>query len=163
MPGMTLTDAELAALRAIADSEHAAEPGPALPWSLLAALQSLVGADQVELEHNHPQRQRFGFLQTVPGHGFVPEEPDDPHFWNLWRRSEFRSQTQLADPTATTMLSDFVADRDWRKDPFYVDIIKGQGLFHELGFYLPSPDGWSLRTTSSPPTGRRDDGGTRRR
>ncbi len=145
MAGMTLTDTELAALRAIAEPEHAAEPGPELPWSILTALEALVQADQVELEHNHPRLQRFGFLQTAPGQGYVPEEPDNPHFWGLWGRSEALGRGRPSDPTSTTMLSDVVSDRAWRNDAFYIEIIKDQGLFHELGFYLPDADGWTLR------------------
>ncbi len=144
MPGMTLTHRELAALRAVADPRHAAEPGPALPWSLLAEVQALVGADQVEFEQTHPERHWLGFMQSVEGRAFVPEEPNDPHYWSLWWRST-AVHARLGDAVSTTMRSDFESDLGWRNHPLYLDYMKDQGLFHELGFNLPDPDGRSLR------------------
>jgi DNA-binding CsgD family transcriptional regulator len=147
MAGFTLTDKELAAMRAVVDVAADDEPGPVLPWSVLDAVRVLVGADEVELDQNDPRRRWLGFMQSLGARSFLVEEPDDPHFWDLyWNRTAARIFCERPGPTDwVTMMSDFATDREWRVDPMYVDYARSGGVFHEIGVNLPEAQGRALR------------------
>lgn len=145
MSGMTLTDTEVTALRAVADPAHVREPGPAVSWSLLEAVRTLVGADEVELDQTDPGRRWLGFMQSLDGRSYVSEDADDPYFWELWWSTEACVLVKTGPQAGATMLSDFLSAREWRQEPMYVVYTKPSGLFHELGVNLPDSRGRSLR------------------
>ena len=66
MSGMTLTDHEVAALRALADPAIADEPGPAVAWPVLEQVRTLVGADEVELDRPAARLARLPHVGQVP-------------------------------------------------------------------------------------------------
>jgi hypothetical protein len=147
MAGLTLTDKQLAAMRAVVDTAAVVDAGPALPWTLLDAVRVLVGADEVELDQTDPQRRWLGFMQSLGPRSFVVEEPYDPHFWDLyWNRTAARIYSEHPGSTdRVTLMSDFASDRQWRVDPMYVDYARDGGIFHEIGVNLPEVHGRALR------------------
>ncbi len=145
MSGMTLTNRETAALRALADPTLAQEPGPVVSWALLEAIKGLLDADEIEFEETDPRRGWLGFLMAVDGHSHVDEEPDDPHFWDLFWSTEACVRT--ADPTTreVMLLSDTVSDRQWRSTEIWVEYTRHTGLFHSMMAILPDPAGHLVR------------------
>jgi DNA-binding CsgD family transcriptional regulator len=85
-----LRAADVEALVRVLDDARQDDPGPAVPWALLADLQELVPCDYgVSFQHHLPRSCRSLLLQGVDLSGEAwlegptPEEPDDP-FWRYW-------------------------------------------------------------------------------
>ena len=144
MSGMTLTDHEVAALRALADPAIADEPGPAVAWPVLEQVRTLVGADEVELDQTDPRRGWLGYLMSAKSHSYVEHEPDDPRFWDLYWVTE-PCVTADRNDRGVTLLSDIYSDRQWRSAAIYAEYTRDTGLFHEMHVILPDPAGHLIR------------------
>jgi hypothetical protein len=60
-----ITDRDFVALHSLLDVDHLDDPGPGMPWQLMANLQELFHSDYVTFDRTWTSAQQFVFEQTL--------------------------------------------------------------------------------------------------
>jgi DNA-binding CsgD family transcriptional regulator len=117
------TDVE--ALVRVLDEAREDDPGPAMPWALLASLHRLVPCDlEVNYQHHEYRASRTLVSHSVADDGEQfgpvgpdPEDPDDP-FWQYWWHGPCSWPQRSGDLRRVIHTGDFFpTERDRLADP----------------------------------------------
>ena len=117
--------ADVADLVRVLDDARQDDPGPELPWALLAGLQRLVPCDlDVSYQHHQPRANRSLLIQAVESGaaqgevlGPEPESPEDP-FWQYWWRGMCSWPQRSGDLRRVIQTRDFLpTEHDRLADP----------------------------------------------
>jgi DNA-binding CsgD family transcriptional regulator len=147
------TDRDLRALAAIVSQDRPDLPdGEGLPPSLLADLRDQIRCDGIGLERYDSGRRRAWFLQGIPALSddeLKASEDLDPAYWeHWWWACHWDSQScsypeRTGDLRSVVKPSDFYSARQWHSTGMYSDILRPQGLDHQIQLCLPDPAGLS--------------------
>jgi DNA-binding CsgD family transcriptional regulator len=142
------SDRDLRALAAIVSQDRPDLPdGEGLPPSLLADLTDQIRCDEISLERYDSGRRRGWFLQGIPAlteDELKAHEDLDPALWAHawachWDCQSCSYPERTGDVRSAVKPSDFYSARQWHCTGMYCDILRPQGLEHQLGLCLPDP------------------------
>ncbi len=160
MPGMFLSESDLAAMREIAHAattdDAGCSGGVGLPVSVPKALQQLVrcdelcvaGADWKVLGHylddsvyDDSGIERFVCREPIPYDGVGPEHG----FWGTFWSDVCSYPERTGDYRSVTRLSDFLSDRQLRARRSYAENLRPRGFLRETMVVWPDGPGRTLR------------------
>jgi DNA-binding CsgD family transcriptional regulator len=152
------SDRDLRALAAIVSQDRPDLPDrEGLPPSLLADLMDKIRCDAISVERYDSEPRRGWFLQGIPA--LSDDELDelddllnacedwDPaqwqHYWRAcyWDSQYFSYPERTGDLRSVVKPSDFYSARQWHSTGMYGDILRPQGLEHQIQLCLPDPAG----------------------
>ena len=152
----TVRGRDLRALAAIVSQDRPDLPdGEGLPPSLLADLKDQIRCEGISLDRQDSGRQAYSVLQSVPvpSHdelkAFQDRDRDrDPAFWERFWTCHWECQIcsypeRTGDLRSVVKPSDFYSARQWHSTGEYTDILRPQGVEHQLQLCLPDPAGLS--------------------
>jgi DNA-binding CsgD family transcriptional regulator len=150
MPGYTLDDKHLDALREVVDASRIAAPALALPWEVLHSVRDLLDCDQTAFFGINYDVQSFSFFQGSQAGLDEFEQTDDPTesavFWHHFPTSTCRSPWVPDRVPSVTKGTDFMTDVAWRSQPMYVDYFRqGPRTSYDLMMSVPDGAGRQLR------------------
>jgi DNA-binding CsgD family transcriptional regulator len=147
------SDRDLRVLAAIVSQDRLDVPeGEGLPLSLLADLMGQIRCDVISLERYDGERRRAWCLQAIPAlsdEELKATEDWDPAQWeHYWWACHWDCQScsypeRTGDLRSVVKPSDFYSARQWHSTGMYCDILRPQGLEHQIGQFLPDPAGLS--------------------
>jgi len=151
------SDRDLRALAAIVSQDRHDLPDgeEGLPLSLLADLKDQIRCEGISLDRQDSGRQAYSVLQSVPvpSHdelkAFQDRDRDpDPAFWERFWTCHWECQVcsypeRTGDLRSVVKPSDFYSARQWHSTGEYTDILRPQGVEHQLQLCLPDPAGLS--------------------
>jgi DNA-binding CsgD family transcriptional regulator len=150
MPGPTLNDRHLDALREVVEASEMTTPGVALPWEVLESLSRLLRCDEVVFIGINYGAQSHYFCQDCrAGHNAYETTFDATAcalFWHDFQSSTHRPPWISERLGSVTKPTDFLTEKEWRNLPLYVDCFReGPRTPHELMMCLPDGAGRQLR------------------
>jgi DNA-binding CsgD family transcriptional regulator len=151
MPGYTLDDKHLDALREVVDASRIAAPAVALPWEVLHGVSQLFDCDATTFIGINYGVQSFYFEQTSWDGSDEYEQTEDPEemdavFWHHFRSSPCGPPRVPDRMSSVTKPTDFMTENEWRNQPMYVDCFRrGPRTSYELMMALPDGAGRQLR------------------
>jgi DNA-binding CsgD family transcriptional regulator len=147
---VTASERDLRALAAIVSEDRPDLPDgeEGLPLSLLADLKDQIRCEAICLNRCDSGRQEYSVLQDIPAPSDSElkslEDPDWERFWACHWECQFCSHPErTGDLRSIIKPSDFYSTRQWHSTGMYSDILRPQGIEHELYLCLPDPAGLS--------------------
>jgi len=151
------SDRDLRALAAIVSQDRHDLPDgeEGLPLSLLADLKDQIRCEGISLDRQDSGRQAYSVLQSfpVPSHDELKAYRDrdrnrDPALWERFWTCHWECQVcsypeRTGDLRSIVKPSDFYSARQWHNTGEYTDILRPQGVEHQLQLCLPDPAGLS--------------------
>jgi DNA-binding CsgD family transcriptional regulator len=143
---------DLRALAAIVSEDRPDLPdGEGLPPSLLADLKDQIRCDELSLTRRASGRQGYSILQSIPALSddeLKAFEDLDPERWEHWWACRWECQCcsypeRTGDLRSVVKPSDFYSARQWHSTGLYSDMLRPQGVEHQLQLCLPDPAGLS--------------------
>jgi len=150
MPGYTLNERHLNALRDLVFACKLTTSAVTLPWELIDGLCSLlrcdemvfIGLDYGAQSHYFVQSSRDGNQKFTTA---FDEGSSDP-FWQHFSSSTHHAPWIPDDVASVTKPTDFLTEKEWRNLPLYVECFReGPKTSHELMMCLPDGRGRQLR------------------
>jgi DNA-binding CsgD family transcriptional regulator len=145
---ISASDRDLRALAAIVSQDRPDLPdGEGVPPSLLADLMGQIRCDEISLERYDSGQRRGRFLQGIP----APTDDElkaiqgtDPAQWAHNYACHLDCQScgypeRTGDLRSVVKPSDFYSAGQWHSTGMYSDILRPQGLEHDLQLCLPDP------------------------
>jgi DNA-binding CsgD family transcriptional regulator len=146
------SDRDLRALAAIVSQDRPDLPdGEGLPPSLLADLKDQIRCDDISLDRYDSAERKAWLLQLIPALSddeLKAFEDPDPARWEHWWTCHWACEScsypeRTGDPRSVVKPSDFYSARQWHSTGMYGDILRPQGVEHQLQLCLPDPAGLS--------------------
>jgi DNA-binding CsgD family transcriptional regulator len=145
-----LRAADIEDLVRVLDDARQDDPGPAMPWALLADLQQLVPCDiGVSFQHHEPRAHRTLLIQGVDLgaarrelEGPEPESPEDP-FWQHWWHGLCSWPQRSGDLERVIQTHDFLPTEQARRADPISEILPE--LREAMIVSLPAPPGEARR------------------
>ena len=153
---LTPGDRDLMSLAQLVSQERPDPPEAGLPFSLLTEVVDQIPCDYLMFRGYDSVRQEYWFDQAIdPGTADlrVPDEDgEELHraFWkNYWDCGPCSYPDRTGDLRPIVTAADFYSVRQWHSTAMYCDVLRPQGIEHQLGLCLPEPP--------RPEAGRRSD------
>jgi DNA-binding CsgD family transcriptional regulator len=134
MAGLTLSEADVRALRAVIEFCRHDSHEAAVPWSALYLLREMLHADWVEFAGLDPAATTAYVCQEI-GDGnedewveFETEETQDRPFWWYFWETECAAYPELTGDFDTKTPEDFYTGLGWRSLPMYADLARPAGI-----------------------------------
>jgi DNA-binding CsgD family transcriptional regulator len=143
---VTLSDQDLCALAELVSRDREPDvPAVGLPPSLLRDLMAQMPCDRMDVLGLDSIRQELWFSQMVTDDALDEdqgEESPDEWWWALHFDSLSCSYPErTGDLRGIVKNADFYSGRQWHSVGMYSEILRPQGLEHELQLCLPGPPG----------------------
>ncbi len=150
MAGYTLRNKHLDALRDVVEASKVNISDVALPWEALNGLSALVGCDEAIFVGINYGAESHSFIQSSRNDqqcfDTIHGNTDAALFWTHFRSSTHRPPWIPEEVASVTKPTDFMAERQWRSLPLYVDCFReGPKTSHELMMCLPDGPGRQVR------------------
>jgi DNA-binding CsgD family transcriptional regulator len=145
------SDRDLRALAAIVSQDRPDLPdGEGLPPSLLADLKDQIRCDDISLDRYDSGQRKAWLLQLIPAPGdeLKASEDLDPARWEHWWACHWACEScsypeRTGDLRSVVKPSDFYSARQWHSTGMYSDILRPQGVEHQVQLCLSDPAGLS--------------------
>jgi DNA-binding CsgD family transcriptional regulator len=139
-------EADLRSLAAMVSQERADLPEKGVPLSLLCDLSEQIPCDYVLFQGYDTRRNSYWFTQQVP---VEDEDPDSAFeqqleqvFWeHFWDCMPCSYPDRSGDMRSIVQETDFYSVREYRSTGMYCDVMRPQGLEHQIALFLPEPSG----------------------
>jgi DNA-binding CsgD family transcriptional regulator len=141
---LTASEADLCRLAAIVTAEREDLPAQGLPLSLLRDLMDQIRCDAVTFCGRDSGRQDDWFNQDIPEDDLSEELAEATwhgHWQHYWDYLPCSYPDRTGDLRSVTKIADFYSDREWRSTGMYADVMRPQGITHDLTLCLPEPPG----------------------
>jgi DNA-binding CsgD family transcriptional regulator len=143
---VTLSDQDLCALAELVSQDREPDvPAVGLPPSLLRDLMARMSCDRLDVLGLDSIRQELWFSQMVTDDSLDEdqgEETPDEWWWALHFDSLSCSYPErTGDLRGIVKNADFYSRRQWHSVGMYREVLRPQGLEHELQLCLPGPPG----------------------
>ena len=128
MAGLTLSEADVRALRSVVEFCRHDSHEAAVPWSALYLIREMLHADWVEFAGLDPTAttafvcQEIGDGGKEEGFGLEADKTHDRPFWWYFWETECVAHRGRTDDSDTTSPKDFYAGLGWRSLPMYADL-----------------------------------------
>lgn len=145
---LTPSDRDLQNLAGIVSQERRDLPEAGLPFSLLSDLVAQIPCDYLMFQGYDSFREEHWLDQQLdPGTAEIgaPDEDGEELFRAFWKQYWDCQPCSYPDRTGDLRSvlkgADFYSARQWRSTGMYCDVLRSQGIEHQLGLCLPEPPG----------------------
>ena len=143
---LTPSDRDLMSLAQLVSQERPDLPEAGLPFSFLTEVVDQIPCDYLMFRGYDSVRQEYWFDQAIdPGTadlGVPDEDGEELHraFWkNYWDCGPCSYPDRTGDLRPIVTAADFYSVRQWHSTAMYCDVLRPQGIEHQLGLCLPEP------------------------
>ena len=143
---LTPSDRDLVSLAQVVSQERPDLPEAGLPFSLLTEVVDQIPCDYLMFRGYDSVSQEYWFDQAIdPGTADlgVPDEDGEEigrAFWkNYWDCGPCSYPDRTGDFRQIVTVADFYSVRQWHSTAMYCDVLRPQGIEHQVGLCLPEP------------------------